>query len=60
VVAAFGIVQLAFTVTIGESTILNEFDSGLVFQAASMTMIALGLNLIYGFNGLPLALMAQR
>ncbi|BCY18274.1 MAG: branched-chain amino acid ABC transporter permease [Chloroflexi bacterium] len=51
VVAAFGIVQLAFTVTIGESTILNEFDSGLVFQAASMTMIALGLNLIYGFNG---------
>jgi branched-chain amino acid transport system permease protein len=51
VVAAFGIVQLAFTVTIGDSTILNEFDSGLVFQAASMTMIALGLNLIYGFNG---------
>lgn len=51
VAAAFGIVQLAFTVTIGDSTILNEFDSGLVFQAASMTMIALGLNLIYGFNG---------
>jgi branched-chain amino acid transport system permease protein len=51
VIAAFGIVQLAFTVTIGDSTILNDFDSGLVFQAASMTMIALGLNLIYGFNG---------
>ncbi|GAP20812.1 branched-chain amino acid ABC transporter permease [Leptolinea tardivitalis] len=51
VVAAFAIVQLAFTITIGDSTILNEFDSGLVFQAASMTMIALGLNLIYGFNG---------
>jgi branched-chain amino acid transport system permease protein len=50
-IAAFGIVQLAFSVTIGDSTILTEFDSGLVFQAASMTMIALGLNLIYGFNG---------
>jgi branched-chain amino acid transport system permease protein len=53
VIAAFAIVQLALTITFGEDgdTILNNFDQGLIFQAASMTMIALGLNLIYGFNG---------
>lgn len=50
VVAAFGIVQLALT-SFGGFTILNTFDSGLLFQAAAMTMVALGLNLIYGFNG---------
>lgn len=51
IVAAFLIVQMALTVPIAGSTILNEFDQGLIFQAASMTMVALGLNLIYGFNG---------
>ena len=48
--AAFGVIQLALT-TFGNFTLLNTFDSGLLFQAASMTMVALGLNLIYGFNG---------
>lgn len=53
VVVAFVIVQLALTITFGEGgeTLLNDFDQGLIFQAASMTMVALGLNLIYGFNG---------
>jgi len=54
VAAAFILVQLALTITIGGEegdTLLNNFDQGLIFQAASMTMVALGLNLIYGFNG---------
>ncbi|NLF50528.1 MAG: branched-chain amino acid ABC transporter permease [Leptolinea sp.] len=51
VAIAFLIVQLALTVPIAGSTILNEFDQGLIFQASAMTMVALGLNLIYGFNG---------
>ncbi len=49
-VGAFGIVQLALTDTNG-FRLLNNFDSGLLFQASAMTMVALGLNLIYGFNG---------
>lgn len=51
IAAAFAVIQLGLTVVIGGSTLLNDFDSGLLFQAASMTMVALGLNLIYGFNG---------
>ena len=51
VVAAFAIIQIGLTVSFGAEPILNDFDSGLIFQAASMTMVALGLNLIYGFNG---------
>src|SRR5574338_26595 len=50
VTAAFGIIQLALT-SIGGFTLFNAFDSGLLFQACAMTMVALGLNLIYGFNG---------
>jgi branched-chain amino acid transport system permease protein len=50
VIAAFGIVQLALT-KFGEFQLLNNFDQGLLFQACTMTMVALGLNLIYGFNG---------
>jgi branched-chain amino acid transport system permease protein len=46
VVAAFLLVQVALT-----TEVLNNFDSGLLFQATSMMMVALGLNLIYGFNG---------
>ena len=49
-VVAFGIIQLALTEFNGVS-ILNDFDSGLLYQACTMTMVALGLNLIYGFNG---------
>lgn len=49
-VAAFGIVQLGLT-GFGGFRPLNDFDRGLLFQACGMTMVALGLNLIYGFNG---------
>ncbi len=49
-IVAFGVVQLALT-DFGGFRVLNNFDSGLLFQAAAMTMVALGLNLIYGFNG---------
>ena len=31
--------------------LFSAFDQGLLFQAITMTMVALGLNLIYGFNG---------
>ncbi|GIV66828.1 MAG: hypothetical protein AB1457_04240 [Chloroflexota bacterium] len=50
VVVAFGVIQLALT-NIGGFQVLTNFDSGLLFQACAMTMVALGLNLIYGFNG---------
>jgi len=50
VVIAFFIIELALTGFNGVK-LLNNFDSGLLFQACSMTMVALGLNLIYGFNG---------
>ncbi len=50
VVVAFGVIQLALT-NFGGFQLLNNFDSGLLFQACAMTMVALGLNLIYGFNG---------
>ncbi len=50
IVVAFGIVQLALT-PIGGTQVFNDFDRGLLFQACGMTMVALGLNLIYGFNG---------
>lgn len=49
-VVFYGVVQLALT-PIGDFQVLNTFDSGLLFQACAMTMVALGLNLIYGFNG---------
>lgn len=48
---AFGVVQFALSFQVGDFQILNSFDSGLLFQACTMTMVALGLNLIYGFNG---------
>jgi branched-chain amino acid transport system permease protein len=51
IVLAFGIVQLALSIQIGDTQILNNFDAGLLFQACAMAMVALGLNLIYGFNG---------
>lgn len=49
-VVAFGVIQLALT-KFGSFQLLTNFDSGLLFQACAMTMVALGLNLIYGFNG---------
>ncbi len=51
VVMAFGVIQLAISVPLGGSPLLSDFDSGLLFQACTMAMVALGLNLIYGFNG---------
>ena len=51
IVLGFAVIQLALSVQIGESAIFNDFDRGLLFQACAMAMVALGLNLIYGFNG---------
>ncbi|MEN6409918.1 MAG: branched-chain amino acid ABC transporter permease [Anaerolineaceae bacterium] len=51
ILLAFGIVQAALSIKFDSFQILNDFDKGLLFQASAMTMIALGLNLIYGFNG---------
>ena len=48
IVVAFGIVQLALSLQIGNTPILNAFDNGLLMQACTMTMVALGLNLISG------------
>jgi branched-chain amino acid transport system permease protein len=50
IIAAWGIVQLGLT-NFGGFQVMNDFDRGLLFQACAMTMVALGLNLIYGFNG---------
>lgn len=50
-VAAFGVIQLAISVAPGGVSLLSDFDSGLLFQACTMAMVVLGLNLIYGFNG---------
>jgi branched-chain amino acid transport system permease protein len=50
-VVAFGIIQLALSVQFGSFQILSDFDKGLLLQSCSMTIVALGLNLIYGFNG---------
>lgn len=50
IVLAFVIVQLAMT-RFGSFQLLNNFDIGLLYQASTMTMVVLGLNLIYGFNG---------
>jgi len=46
VVLAYGIIQVGFS-----TGILTAFDSGLFFQASSLVIVSLGLNLIYGFNG---------
>ncbi len=50
VALAFFVVWIALR-PLGSFQILNDFDQGLLFQSAAMTMVALGLNLIYGFNG---------
>ncbi len=49
-IVAFLIIQLALS-GVGGFTLLNNFDAGLLYQACTMAMVALGLNLIYGFNG---------
>jgi branched-chain amino acid transport system permease protein len=50
-ILAFGVIQVAIQLNIGDVAIFSAFDQGLLFQAITMTMVALGLNLIYGFNG---------
>jgi branched-chain amino acid transport system permease protein len=52
IVIAFGIIQLFISLQFGEFQIFSDFDKGLLFQACTMAMVALGLNLIYGFSGL--------
>lgn len=51
IVVAFGIIQLALSLQFGNFQILTDYDRDLLFQACAMTMVTLGLNLIYGFNG---------
>lgn len=51
VVLAFGVIQLAFLMQFGDFSVFSLFDQGLLYQAVTMTMVCLGLNLIYGFNG---------
>ncbi len=51
VLLAFGVIQLAFLLQFGDFSVFSAFDQGLLYQAVTMTMVALGLNLIYGFNG---------
>jgi branched-chain amino acid transport system permease protein len=50
-ILAFGVIQVAILVNFGDFALFSSFDQGLLFQAITMTMVALGLNLIYGFNG---------
>jgi branched-chain amino acid transport system permease protein len=50
IVVAFAVVQIAIT-PLGGFQVMNDFDTGLLFQACTMAMVAMGLNLIYGFNG---------
>jgi branched-chain amino acid transport system permease protein len=50
-VLAFGVIQAVIWTRIGDFALFSAFDQGLLFQAITMTMVALGLNLIYGFNG---------
>jgi branched-chain amino acid transport system permease protein len=49
--AGFAVIQVAISVPFGNVFLFTDFDSGLMFQACAMAMVALGLNLIYGFNG---------
>jgi branched-chain amino acid transport system permease protein len=51
ILLAFGVIQCAFMMQFGDYAVFSPFDQGLLYQAITMTMVALGLNLIYGFNG---------
>lgn len=48
---SFAVIQGAFLLQIGPIAVFSAFDQGLLFQAVTMAMVSLGLNLIYGFNG---------
>jgi branched-chain amino acid transport system permease protein len=51
VLLAFAVIQSLFYVKFGDFQIFSGFDQGLLFQACTIAMVCLGLNLIYGFNG---------
>jgi len=51
IVLAFGVIQAMFLLDFGDFVVFSAFDQGLLYQAITMTMVALGLNLIYGFSG---------
>ena len=51
ILLAFGVIQGAFLLQFGDYAVFSAFDQGLLYQAVTMSMVALGLNLIYGFNG---------
>ncbi len=51
VLLAFGVIQGAFFLQFGDFAVFSAFDQGLLYQAVTMSMVCLGLNLIYGFNG---------
>ncbi len=52
-VAFFGIALVVFVVVqlLLSLGVLNNFWRGIIYWGAAITMVALGLNLIYGFNG---------
>ncbi len=50
-VLAFAVIQGVILTKFGDFSLFSAFDQGLLFQAITMTMVCLGLNLIYGFNG---------
>ncbi len=47
----FVVVQILLLPLVDGEPILNNFWRGLIFWGAAITMVTLGLNLIYGFNG---------
>jgi branched-chain amino acid transport system permease protein len=51
VILAFGVIQAAFLLNFGDFAVFSKFDQDLLFQAICMGMVAVGLNVIYGFNG---------
>ena len=48
---AFGVIQVVILAKVGGVALFSAFDQTLLYQAITMGMVALGLNLIYGFNG---------
>jgi len=47
----FVVVQVFLTVEIGGDPVINDYWRGIIFWGVSVTIVSLGLNLIYGFNG---------
>jgi branched-chain amino acid transport system permease protein len=51
IIVSFAVIQGVFFLKFGDYQVFSAFDQGLLFQSCTMAMVALGLNLIYGFNG---------